>query len=147
MPNPLVDQGVLNLLRGSVTWEDFGALAVTAPYLDRAGITLRLEGEASTQHGTNTGIVQSPQPYMMCTVVVALLKTQPLSDRYKAQMEDTCLLGGFTVWPDTSTGLGPYDLSNGSIQSVGELSFNGSTPLFGISLRGVYYINANAFNG
>lgn len=147
MPNPLVDQGVLNLLRGSVTWVNFSGLAVTAPYLDRAGITLRLEGQASTQHGTNTGVVQSPQPYQLVSVVIALLKTQPLSDRYKSQMEDTVLLGPFTVWPDTSTGLGPYQIDNGTIQGVGELAFNGTTPVFGVSLAGVYYINANAFNG
>ena len=139
--NPLIDQGVLNRLKGSVVWANFPALNVTASFLDREGINLRLEGEMSAQHGTMTGVVQSPEPYVPVSVVISLLKTQSLSDAYKTQMEQSVLLGPGTVYPDVSTGLSQYQLYNMSIQSVGELLLNGTTPIFGVTVRGYYVIN------
>lgn len=146
MGNPLIDQGVLNRIKGSVTWTSFPGLNVTSPFLDKDGINLRKEGEASTQHGTMTGIVQSPEPYMPVSIVIALLKTQALSEAYKSQMEDSVLLGAGTVYPDVSTGLTPYALNNMSIQSVGELLFNGTTPIFAVTCRGYWVINNSLFN-
>jgi hypothetical protein len=144
--NPLIDQGVLNRIKGSVVWTAFPALNVTAPYLDRDGINLRLEGEASAQHGTMTGLVQSPEPYMPVSVVIALLKTQNLSNAYKTQMEALSLIGDGVVYPDVSTGLGQYQLENMSIQSVGDLLFNGTTPIWACTLRGYYVINQQLWN-
>ena len=118
MANPLVDQGVLNRLKASVVWNAFPALNVTASFLGKAGITLALEGEASVQIGTMAGIVQSPEPYIPISVVIHLLKTQALSNAYKTQMEASSLIGDGTVWPDVSTGLGSYQISNMSIQGV-----------------------------
>jgi hypothetical protein len=144
--NPLIDQGILNRLKGSVVWTNFPALNVTAPYLDREGINLRLEGEMSAQHGTMTGVVQSPEPYVPVSVVITMLKTQALSDRYKQQMEQSVLLGPGVVWPDVSTGLSQYQLLNMSIQSVGELLLNGTTPAFGVTCRGYYVVNNSLWN-
>ncbi len=148
--NPLVDQGVLNLLAASVTWTTFPALNVTAPYLDKAGLTLRLEGQATAQHDTMTGLVNSPQPYMPVSLVIPLLKTQNLSNLYKTQMELNSQIGDGTVWPDVSAasagGIGAYQVANMSILNVGELNLGGTTPVWGVTLRGVYYINAGAFN-
>ena len=146
MGNPLIAQGTLSRIRASITWNSYPALNVTAPFLDKDGITLRLEGEASLQHGTMTGIVQSPEPYMPVSVVIALLKTQSLSDQYKSQMENISVLGDGTVFPDVSTGLSPYPLLNMSIQSVGELLLNGTTPIFGVTCRGYYIVNNAIFN-
>jgi hypothetical protein len=146
MGNPLIDQGVLNRVKGSVTWAGFPQLNVTAPFLDREGINLRLEGESSLQHGTMTGVVQSPEPYMPISVVIALLKTQALSDLYKTQMEANSLLGPGTVYPDVTTGLSPYALLNVAIQSVGELLLNGTTPIFGVTCRGYYTVNNSLFD-
>jgi len=146
MANPLVDQGVLNLLKAAVAWKNFQGLNVTASYLDRPGITLRKKGSATTQHPTMTGLVQSPQPYMEIDVVMALLKTQGLSDAYKTQMETDSIIGGGTVYPDTNTGLSPYVIDNMAIQTVGELVLNGTTPIWAVTLSGVWYINSSAFN-
>lgn len=144
--NPLVDQGVLNLLKASITWTDFPGLNVTAPYLDKAGLSLRLEGQSTTQHETMTGLVQSPQPYMPISLVIPLLKTQPLSDAYKTQMELDAIIGDGMVFPDVSSGLSPYQIANMAIQSVGELNLGGTTPAWAVTLRGVYYVNNSAFN-
>lgn len=144
--NPLIDQGVLNRIRASVVWTDFPNLNVTAPFLDKDGISLRLEGESSMQHTTMTGLVQSPEPYMAVSVVIALLRTQQLCDSYKAQMEANPVLGQCTVWPDVSVGLGSYQLQNMAIQSVGELLLNGSTPIYAVTCRGQYVISNALFN-
>ncbi len=143
--NPLIDQGVLNRIKGSVTWANFPGLNVTAPFLDKEGINLHLEGGSSLQHGTMTGLVQSLEPYMPVSVVIALLKTQQLSDQYKVQMETSSLLGPGTVFPDVSTGLSQYSLQNMSIMSVGELLFNGTTPIFAVTCRGYYTVNNSLF--
>ena len=145
--NPLIDQGVLNRLKGSVVWANFPALNVTASYLDKEGINLRLEGEMSMQHGTMTGLVQSPEPYIPVSVVIALLKTQALSDAYKTQFEANSVLGPGTVWPDVTTGgVSQFNLHNMSIQSVGDLLFNGTTPIFAVTCRGFYLVNSNLWN-
>lgn len=143
--NPLIDQGVLNRIKANVTWANFPGLNVTAPFLDKDGVTLRLEGEASMQHGTMTGLVQSPEPYMPISVVIALLRTQQLSNLYKTKMETNSLLGPGIVYPDVSTGLEPYSLLNMSIQSVGEMLLNGTTPIFGVTCRGYYTTNNYLF--
>jgi hypothetical protein len=141
MPNLLIAQGTLNRILANVAWTDFPSLNVTAPYLDKEGISLRLEGEASMQHGTMTGIVQSPEPYLPIGLTLSLLRTQSLSDMYKSQMQDNVVLGDGTVWPDVSTGLTPFLLYNMAIQSVGDLQLNGTTPIFGVSLRGFWVTN------
>lgn len=143
MPNPLISQGVLNRVKGSVTWTDHPELNVTAPFLDKDGINLRLEGDASLQHGTMTGTVQSPEPYMMVSIVIALLKTQALCELYKSQMQDNPVLGAGTVFPDVSTGLSQFALNNMAIQTVGELLLNGTTPIFACTCRG-YWVTANS---
>jgi hypothetical protein len=143
--NPLIDQGVLNRIRGQVTWTNFPGLNVTAPFLDKDGINLRLEGASSLQHGTMTGLVQSPEPYMPVSVVIALLKTQSLSNLYKLQMENNSVLGPGTVFPDVSTGVSQYSLQNMAIETVGELLFNGTTPIFAVTCRGYYVINNALF--
>lgn len=145
--NPLVDQGVLNLLKASVVWSDFPGLNVTASFLDKAGLTLRLDGKAAVQHGTMTGLVQSPQPYLPVSLVIPLLRTQPLSDAYKSQMEANVLIGSGTVWPDVAGGgISSYQLADMAIESVGELNFGGQSPQWGVTLMGIYYVNSALFN-
>ena|ERR1700682_1658874 len=144
--NPLIDQGVLSRIRASVTWANFSQLNVTSPFLDKEGITMRLEGEAATQHPTLTGLVQSPEPYMAVSIVIALLRTQALAEAYKTQMQASVLLGAGTIYPDVSTGLTPFSVLNASIQSIGELLLNGTTPIFGVTCRAYWIVNNSLFN-
>lgn len=139
--NPLVDQGTLNRVKASVTWNDHPELNVTAAYLGRDGISLALEGNAVAFLPTMTGAVTSPEPYLMIGLVMHLLKTQPLSQQYKAQMENTSLLGNGTVRPDLTTGIEPYDIVNCAIESVRELRFNGQDEGYVVTCRGYYILN------
>ncbi|MDE2105749.1 MAG: hypothetical protein KGL39_51470 [Patescibacteria group bacterium] len=143
--NPLIDQGVLNRLRGSVVLTDHPELNITASFLGEEAIRLALEGEPTTRIPTLTGIVQSPEPYQLCNVTVNLLKTQSLADAYKKQYELSTLLGNITVRPDSSA-LSPYSLINCSLGPVRELSFNGRDPGFVVSMGGYYLINSSLWN-
>lgn len=148
--NPLTAQGFLNLTQASVSIPGNTGLNVTASYLARAGIRLALEGEATRRIPSMTGVVISQQVYQDCRVTIALLKTQPLSALYKAQMETDTTLGNIVIRPDVSVGgngLTPYPLNNASIQGVREQDYSGDDAAWVIELMGVYLINANLWAG
>ncbi len=140
--NPLVPQGTLNRLRGSVVWTDVPQLNVTAAYLGEEMIRLSLEGDAVEYFNTATGAVSSPQPYRMTSLMIHLLKTQQLADLYKQREETNALMGGCTVRPD-ATPLSPYQLINCSILGVSELNFAGKDPGYGVRIKGYYNINSS----
>lgn len=145
--NPLVNQGILNRVKGSVTWDSFPGLNVTAPYLDRDGITLRKTAPATSSHPTMTGVVKSPEPYVPVSLVIALLRTQALAAAYQSQMQATTILGTGTVYPDVqSGGIAPYNLLNMSIDDVGDLLLNGTTPAWGVTCTGYWVTNNDLFN-
>lgn len=156
--NPLVSQGTLNRLSASVSWVSFPNLNVTAPFLNRDGISLALDGDATRFLPAMTGAVTSPEPYQMVTLTINLLKTQFLAPQYKAQMETSTLLGNCTVRPDVPvissilgqvTGIGglpPYDLVNMAIESVREQRYAGEDAGWTIVTRGYYLINSSLFN-
>lgn len=141
MSNPLVPQGVLNRIRGSVTWNDLPQLNITAPYLGKAGITFLLGGEATTVIPTMTGTALSPEPYQLVTVTAAVLKTNGLAQLYQAQQQASTVLGNGVVWPDT-TALAPYGVMNCAIIGVRELPFNGESVDYGVIIGGYWPINA-----
>jgi hypothetical protein len=145
MANPLIYQGVLNKLRGSLSVILLPELNVTASYLGEDGISLAFEGEASAYLPTMTGAVPSPNPYQISTVSIALLRTQNLSAIWKAQMELNTTIGDVVVKTDTAT-LPNYSFLNCTIKGVGELAVNGRSPLYGIVLQGTYYINSTLFD-
>lgn len=144
--NPLVDQGSLNKVRGAVNWVNFPQLNVSAAYLGDDGIGLALEGASTIYLPSLTGAVTSRETYMMIGVSMHLLKTQALSDAYKAQMELNALLGNGTVRPDVETGLSPYDIINCSIAAVREMRFSGRDAGWVVTCRGYYIINNDLFN-
>lgn len=143
--NPLVDQGVLNRLKASILLNDFPELNVTPSYLGKMGIKLALEGESTTYLPTMVGGVVSQEPYQLCTVTAELLKSQPLADSWKQQMESDSAIGDVVVRGDAQT-LSVYQLTNCSIMGVRELDFAGGDAGYVISIRGYYAINQNLWN-
>ena len=143
--NPLVDQGTINRLIASVTWTSFPALNVTAPYLAPEAIRLGFAGESTLFINTLTGVITSPEPYLMIDMQMHLLMSQPLCNAYKAQMELSALLGDGVVRPVTTT-LGPYQIVNCAIQGVTELDFSGRTANYIVRIRGAYYTNSALWN-
>lgn len=139
--NPRIAQGTLNRVRASVFWNDFPELNVTAPFLGRDGISLGLEGNSTAFLPTLTGVVTSPEPYMMVGLTIHLLRTQALCNLYVARLQTSALIGDGTVRPDTALGLGPIDIVNCAIESVRELRFNGTDEGFVMMVRGYTIVN------
>ena len=144
--NPLVAQGTLNRVLGSITFSDFPSLNVTAPYLGREGIRMTLQGDATVPFGTMTGAVMAPEVYQLVEVRMMLLKTQGLAAAWKSQYETSTLIGDCTVYPDVSTGIPTYSFTNAAIRSNPNLEFDASNPDFPVVLIAYYNINSNLFS-
>ena len=143
--NPLVAQGTLNRIRGSIVIPNFPALNVTAPYLGREGIRLTLVGKSTVYIPTMTGAVTSPEPYQMVATEVHLLKTQALANAYETQKQLLATIGGYVITPDTST-LTTYSIINGAISEVRQLNFDGTDAGYVVTLEGYYLINSSLFS-
>lgn len=142
MANPLVQQGTLNRLRGSVVYADDATLNVTASYLGKNGISIAFEGDAGMLIPTLTGGVTSPEPYQMATVTIHLVKAQALANVYKTQIETDVNVGDVSVITD-SPALSDYQLVNCILKGVRDISFDGTNAEFVVTLTGIYYVNDN----
>lgn len=142
--NPLIAQGSLNRLIGSLTLASFQALNVTSPYLGKRGIGLELTGQATDMLPTMTGMVTSPEPYMPLDVTLALVKSQPLAAAWLAQVQLGSVLGNGTVYPDVSN----YSFSffNAAVTRIAPMVFDGSDPTIVFTLSGYYPINSAMWN-
>lgn len=145
MPNPLVAQGSLNRIRGSITIPSFPELNVTAPFLGKEGIRITFQGAATVYYDTMTGAVTSPEPFQRVDVIVNLLKTQGLANLYMAQMQLNSALGDVTIRSDSSA-LAVYQIVNSSIMTVPSLDFSGDNPLFAVTLGGYWLTNSSLFD-
>lgn len=144
MANPLIAQGSLNRILGSVIFNSNPSFNVTSPFLSREGIRLALQGQSTVYLPTMTGAVRSQAPYMMVECTINLLKSQALANQFKDQMEVDSFLGDMTVRPDSTT-LNPYAIVNVSIQNVRELDFSGENAVYSIVMGGYYQVNGNLF--
>jgi hypothetical protein len=147
--NPLVPQGVLNRVLGSIYWDLQPSLNVTAPYLGKGGISISFDGDATTFINTMTGQVQSPEPYQPILVTMNLLKTQNLAALYEAQRRKNTYIGDGQVYPDvsqTSGGIPIYPINNCAIRNIRELDFRGEDAGYVVTMGGYYLINSDMFN-
>jgi hypothetical protein len=145
MASPLVQQGTINRLRGSVSFPSFPVLNIQAFNLMKAGISLTFEDNATLMIDTMTGMVTSPEPYLPCTVTLRLLRTQALGAAWRSQIESISVIGDFSVVSDTSIWT-PYNLINGGITRQGDISLAGDDPGYMISIQATYPINNDLWN-
>jgi len=139
--NPLINQGTLNRLKGAIIVPNNTTLNVTSSYLGKTGIKLSFQGEATIEIDTMTGVVKSPEPYIKWQAEFDALKTNGFGQIWRNQLEINTLLGDITIVPDTSS-MNNFNLSNGSILSIGDLPFDGSSSAYSVTISGVYYINS-----
>lgn len=131
----------MNRLIGSLLWTSFPQLNVTPPYLGEPGIGFRRASPATSRFKTMTGSVLSGEPTQEIVLTLNLLKTQPLSQLYEAQIQTLTALGNCVLRPDVTT-LGPWYLQNCSIDDVAELEFSGKVPGYVVTIGGYYIINS-----
>lgn len=146
--NQLIPQGTLNRLRTSVTFVSLPGLNIPASYLGKEMVGMSFEGVVTTPLETATGVVTSPEPYQRVTVTCHLVKSMALAALWQAQIQVSGLVGDFVVRPDSdpSVSIGPYQISNGMVNTVAGLRFDGSDPNWTLVLSGQYYVNSNLFN-
>jgi hypothetical protein len=145
MANPIVAQGTLNKLRASVTFTNNPQLNITASYLAPEGITTTPEGSASAYIPTMVGAVPSPEPYIMYTIEIHMLRTQGLVATYIKQYAKNTTIGDLFVTADAST-MPNLVYNNCTLKTLPTLIMNGSTPEFLVTVQGTFYLNSSLFN-
>lgn len=143
--NPLVPQGTLNRVRVHVVVPSFASLNVTSSNMGRSFAKLSFEGPFVEQIGTGTGVVNSPEPYVMATITMNILRTQAIASAWKAQAQATSVLGNVVIHSDTSA-FPAITLANTSIRDIDPGAYDGTDPVVRIDLRGTYYVNNNLWN-
>ena len=140
--NPLIQQGTLNRVRCAVLFGSYSNLNVTSEYMSKSFATITFDDPFVTQIPTATGIVNSPEPYVMSTISFGLLRTQPLATSWLSQINATSTLGAVTIVSDTSA-FAPISLANASVLTFNPSSFDGLDATVSTTIRGVYYPNLN----
>lgn len=138
--NPQIAQGTINLVRASVQITSFPALNVTAPFLGTGGVTLTPAGPVTTFIPTLTGRVPSPEPFQPYTIGLHLVKSQGLAAQWEAQRVSLSLIGSILVFTDSAT-LPSYAFTQCAIENVGEITSNGKSAEYMVTIGGTYIIN------
>lgn len=142
--NPNIPQGTLNLLRTSIIWTLNPGLNVSPAFTGKAGVSISFDGDFTTEIETMTGLVQSPEPYVMVTATINLIRTQGLAAAYQSQWQANTVLGDCIIRGDVaggSGGLASFYINNNAIKGVSPLSFAGKDAGLIITTRG--YLNIN----
>lgn len=96
--NPQIALGTLNRLRTSLVVPGFTILNVTASYMSKKFVKVTLDENPFAEGiETATGIVVSPEPYVMGTVTVGLLRTTGLAAAWLAQAKATSAIGDLSL--------------------------------------------------
>src|SRR5581483_7198851 len=135
---PLTTQGQLNRVLTQVTVTDFPVLQVGAQNMSKAQAVMTFEGSFNQQIGTATGVINSPEPFVMANLVVSLLRPQPLAAAWLAQAQNNVVLGTVNVYTD-SPAFGPITLANCSIMDIDPGTFDGADPTVKVTIKGAYY--------
>ena len=143
--NPMIAQGSLNKVRANIVVPGFTALNITVSYLGDDGFSLDMDEDFVDQIKTQTGLVNSPEPYVEATCTINLLRTQNLSLAWMQQAEATAQIGRIVVHSD-SAAFTKRTIHNCSILKVQPGRMNGTTPTVDVTLRGVYYVNNDMWN-
>lgn len=143
--NPIVAQGTLNRVRCSIIVPNYTSLNITAPYMGKSFATIDFEGNFDEQIETATGAVTSPEPYVMATITVGILRTQSLASSWLTQAQTTSDLGEIVINSDTAA-FPSITLSAAVIRSLEPGAYDGMDPVSRLTLRGVFYINNDLWN-
>lgn len=148
MANPLIPQGELSLTDAAVHWNSYPALNATASNMAEGMVRLGFEGEATRYLRTATGVVLSPQPFLMARLTLSLLKSQTLPAAYLQQLQVTSILGACTVYGDVDESIfTPFNLTNMGMNGIPEVVFNGAETAITFTFTGQYYINTTVLWG
>lgn len=144
--NPQIPLGTLNRLRTSLVVSGYPALAVTASYQSKKQIHVTLdENPFALGIETATGIIVSPEPYVMGTVNIGLLRTTGLASAWLAQSKSTAAIGDIEIHSDTSA-FPALTIHDAYIQHLDPGPYDGTNPECPLVLKGVFYVNNSLWN-
>jgi hypothetical protein len=145
MPNPFLNAGPLNRVRCHVVIPSIPTLNITPQFMGKQFARIEFEGDWNQQIETATGVVNSPEPYVMATITVGLLRSQGLSAAWLAQAQNTTVLGDVTIYSDTSA-FPALSINDTGIRSIDPGAFDGTDPVVRLTLRGSFNINASLWS-
>lgn len=140
MANPRVAQGSLNRLRATVTLPNFTSLNITPPYMGKSFVKVTFDGDFDRLIETGTGAVTSPEPYVMATVEVGILRTQALSASWLAQAQALSDLGPVSIFSD-SAAFPEIDLHDCILKHLDPGAYDGTDPIVKLTISGQLPIN------
>ena len=132
--------GTLNRTLTHVTFASYPALNITIANMGKSMANLTFEGDFTQQPEVAVGVVTSPEPYVMATVTVSVLRTQALGASWLAQINNTSTLGNMTLYPDT-VAFPSITLVTTVVTKFDPGAYDGTDPVIKMTLRGVYYPN------
>lgn len=136
-----VPQGTLNRLRSSVVIPSFPSLSITAPYMGKSFVKIAFDSAFGELIPTATGGVTSPEPYVMTTISVSVLKTQALGAAWMAAALLNCNIGPVSVWPD-STAYPVLTFQNCILKTKDIGAYDGTDPIVRLTIGGIFYVNS-----
>ena len=145
MANPLISQGVINLVRASLVVPSNRSLNVTASFLGKGGINVALRSPVTTFIDQLTGRTTVPEPYVSIGITVNLIRTQQLAAQWFAQIVASSQLGDLTVIPDTPA-FPNYNFTNCAIESAPDQAFASGDASYNLVIGGTWIINNDLWN-
>jgi hypothetical protein len=139
--NPLVSGGNLNKVSTHLVVASNTALSVTASFMGKSMVKVTFDSPFVQQLPTATSFVNSPEPYVMAHITVALLRSQSLANLWIAQAQVQSTLGTVTLYPD-STVFSAISVLNCSITDFDPGPFDGSNPDVPITISGSWPVNS-----
>lgn len=138
--NPGIARGVLNRVKTSVVVPSNSSLNVISANMGRSLARIAFEGQLVNQIPTGTGVVNSPEPFVMATITIALLRTQPIAAAWFTQILADSNVEDATIYSDTST-FPPIALQSVVASHFDPGPFDGTSPDFQLVLRGALPVN------
>lgn len=145
MANPYLTAGPLNRVRVHVVVPSTPTLNITAQFMGKSFARVEFEGDWTQQIEVGTGVVNSPEPYVMASITVGLLRPQTLSASWLSQAQNSTVLGDVTIYSDTSA-WPPITLNDTAIRSIDPGAFDGTDPVVRLTLRGTFNINSSLWS-
>lgn len=144
--SPLIAQGNLNRVITHILFPNNLPLSVTAPFMAKGMANFTHEAQIVDQIGSATGIVNSPNVYVLGHFDLALLRSQGLAAAWLAQVQENAQIGTAVGYSDTDT-YPPITLLNASIITHNPGPWDGTDPTCRFTVSGEFLINAAMWLG
>lgn len=138
--NPGIARGVLNRVKTSVVVPSNSSLNIISANMGRSLARISFNGQLVNQFATGTGLVNSPEPFVMATITIALLRTQPIAAAWFAQILQDSNIEDATIFGDTSM-FPPIALQSVVASHMDTGPFDGTSADFMLVLAGALPIN------